>query len=441
MENGGLQGSSRQTDPPSKGTIVFFHLNMRFEGDTIHKRPLGGMETSIICMAKELAMLGWDVKVFNHCERPGNYEGVDYVPVDKINEYKATHETDVFISVRYLDPFSADLNSKLKILWTGDACDQPFLQGLKNPKVQENIDKFFTKSAWQAQTTATFFNLPPEKFFVAKNGVNVENFIHGETQRQKGKLIYASTPFRGLGVLLDIFPEIRLRVPWAELHIFSGMAVYGVSGERDRERYGNIYAKADQPGVHMKGNVIQQELRKEMMSSWLMVYPCTFPETLAGVTLEAQAAGLPVITTNAFALPEVIKADETGILIDGNPRDADYQSRFVDAVVDLIQNEWKWHTLNENARRWIFNENTRRMAALEWEAEFFRHLDRPQDGPVSESAPAFLADYLNRLQKDPNNWRLYQKVAETCETLGRAKDAEFFKGKAAEIRSRQMQAL
>ncbi len=422
-----------------KGSIVFFHMNQKFDGNTIHERALGGMETSIIYMARELAELGWDVKVFNHCEKRGTYEGVEYVPVDKINEYKAKYQTDVFISVRYLDPFLADLNSKLKILWTGDACDQPFLKRLKDPKILENIDKFFTKSEWQAQTTAKFFDVPFEKFFVAKNGVNVENFLDGGTKRQKAKLIYASTPFRGLDVLLDIFPEIKSRVPSAELHVFSGLTVYGISGERDRERYGHIYSKANQPGVHMKGNVIQEKLRNEMMSSWLMVYPCTFPETLAGVTLEAQAAGLPVITTKAFALPEVIKADVTGLLIDGNPRDADYQSGFVNALVELIHDDQKWHTMSENAKRWIFNENTRRMAALEWEAEFLRHLQSPVDR--LETVQASLAGYIDRIERDPTNWRLYAKVAEACDSLGKGRDAEFFREKAAEIRSQQLTAV
>ena len=430
-----------QKSAVAKGRVVFFHRNMRFDGNSMNERPIGGMETSIIYMAREIARLGWDVTVFNHCERPGLYDGVAYLPVEKINAYKERHETDVFISVRYLDPFLADLNSKLKILWTGDACDQPFLKELGNPKVINNIHRFFVKSKWQARTTASTFNIPMEKFFVAKNGVNIENFMDQGIERQRAKLIYASTPFRGLDVLLEMFPQIKSRVPFAELYVFSGLAVYGISYDQELNKYGHLYKKALQPGVHMAGNVLQKKLRSEMMSSWLMVYPCTFPETLAGVTLEAQAAGLPVITTNAFALPEVVKAEKTGFLIDGNPRCAEYQSRFVNKVVELIHDERKWHTMSENAKRWILDENTRRMAALEWEAEFLRCLNRQNDGLILETTQASLMDYLDRLESDPNNWQLYAKVAETCDTLGKVKDAKFFREKAVEIHSLQMQAI
>ena len=369
-----LQNNFKTFGLSTTGSVVFFHRNVRFDGNTINERPLGGMETSIIYMARELARLGWDVKVFNHCERPGNYEGVEYVPVDKINEYKSTHETDVFISVRYLDPFLSDLNSKLRIFWTGDAFDQPVLQDLQNKAVVDNVDRVFAKSRWHAQTLADFFNITHDKFFVTRNGINIENFTDNGLERKKGKIVYSSTPYRGLDVLFDIFPRIRSEVPYAELFVFSGMAVYDVSKETDRQRYGSIYAKADQPGVHMIGNIPQKQLAKELMSAQLMLYPNHFAETSCLAVLEAQAAGTPVITTALGALPESVIDGYSGVIIPGNSHDPAYQDRMVNEAVFLLRNHERWEQLSRQAVTRIETDYTWHNIALEWQNEFDRCL-------------------------------------------------------------------
>ncbi len=46
-------------------------------------------------------------------------------------------------------------------------------------------------------------------------------------------LAYTSTPFRGLDILLEVFPRIRLAVPGTRLKIFSSMKVYQVGEAED----------------------------------------------------------------------------------------------------------------------------------------------------------------------------------------------------------------
>lgn len=416
-----------------KGSVVFFHRNMRFDGNSINERPVGGMETSLIYMARELARLGWDVKVFNHCERPGIYDGVAYVPVEEINTYKATHETDVFISVRYLDPFNADLNSKLRILWTGDAFDQPFLKDLHDRTIVNNIDKIFAKSRWHAQTLAHTFNIRPEKFYVTRNGINLENFRANGIKRKKGKIVYSSTPFRGLDVLLDTFPRIRSQVPYAELFVFSGLAVYGLSAEKDREKYSHIYAKANQPGVHLIGNILQKQLAEELMSSQLMLYPNHFPETCCLAALEAQAAGVPVITSALGALTETVEDGFSGVLIPGDSREAGYQDRMVKEAVSLLQDEDRWQRFSKQAAARIEASYPWEKIALDWESEFEKCQNYIGNGKTRKILEEQLRVCIEMLEKNPSNSGIYLEVASICEELGHTEDAHFFREKASNI--------
>ena len=40
-------------------------LGLRYDGDTLTKRGLGGSESAVILMSRELCRLGFDVTVFN----------------------------------------------------------------------------------------------------------------------------------------------------------------------------------------------------------------------------------------------------------------------------------------------------------------------------------------------------------------------------------------
>ena len=42
-------------------------IGIPFDATTVDKRGLGGSESAIIYMARELAKLGFDVTVFNNC--------------------------------------------------------------------------------------------------------------------------------------------------------------------------------------------------------------------------------------------------------------------------------------------------------------------------------------------------------------------------------------
>jgi hypothetical protein len=60
---------------------------------------------------------------------------------------------------------------------------------------------------------------------VTRNGIDVSRF-ENEVPKVGNRLIYASSPERGLERLLDLFPLIRAAVPDAELHVYHGFKTW-----------------------------------------------------------------------------------------------------------------------------------------------------------------------------------------------------------------------
>jgi len=354
---------------PTRKTIVFYNATPSpFAGDELERRGVGGAEGCVISLAKIFARM-YNVIVFCDCPRPGVYDGVKYLHVSD-TEFMQKFKTDLFISSRNTK-LLADVNFKeyFKVdkvcLWTHDLPESYVYDKLM--QALPNIDRVFALTEWHKQIIKQKFPNVPEKYwFFARNGVNTE-YYDVEVKRNPYKLIYSSTPFRGLDVLLEVFPNIREYVPQAELHVYSSMQVYGARTE-EREEYKALYALAsNMPGVYYHGVVTRKELAKAMKSSSLLAYPNHYPETFCITAIEAITAGTPIVTTHLAALPETIPKG-CAVLIDGDSKSYEYKQKFIDAVVGILKNPALWEEMHKACQGHDFTWET---VSKEWVKEFF----------------------------------------------------------------------
>ena len=139
-------------------------VGIPFDGSTLDKRGLGGSESAVILMSKELVKLGFDVTVFNNCiyddTKEGIYDGVKYLGLNKIKDHE--YIFDIVISSRTTVPFikpeqypifsnllynfeRIKANAKLKVVWMHDTfCVGDHL--LEELLVENHIDEIFTLS-------------------------------------------------------------------------------------------------------------------------------------------------------------------------------------------------------------------------------------------------------------------------------------------------------
>ena len=199
-------------------------------------------------------------------------------------------------------PAYAD-TTKPTIYWNQLSHDQNAVQFLSSSENIDAINQFVFVGNWQAEQFRKTFNIPGYKTTVLKNAcIGVEQRQPGK--RDKVRLCYTSTPWRGLDVLLAAWK--LLKPENAELHIFSSTKIYGKDFAINNENYyQDLYDKCEAlDGVVYRGSVSNKELRKELHTFDILAYPNTFEETSCIAVIEALSAGLRVVTSNLGALPE-----------------------------------------------------------------------------------------------------------------------------------------
>ena len=345
--------------------LAIYNKGIPFDGAAIASRPLGGSESSIIYMARELAQLGHCVTVYANCAVALNHAGVSYRHYHNFFTDYRTSPWDVVIAFRSFDPMLLGRIAPRMIFWTGDSYDQPALTHFAHPALQENVDLVFCVSNWHRDTFIRQFNLPAEKVIATRNGFAAE-LVDVNAERSIASSAYTSTPFRGLAILLHLFPEIRHRIPGMTLDVFSSMKVYGWDAAQDDAAFGALYRSAKQPGVNWHGSVAQPVLVNRLSSTGLLLYPNTFDETSCIAAIEAQAAGCVVITSAKAGLNETVLNGETGICLKGNPHSPEYHRAFVDAACGTVNNPDIFWRLSTAARDRAFRHFNWSCIASEW---------------------------------------------------------------------------
>ncbi len=198
-------------------------------------------------------------------------------------------------------PSQADFNKKM-IYWNQLSYDQEAVRFLSYRENVDRLDKIVFVSHWQCEQFRKAFKIPGSKSHVIKNAcIGTEKRV----PRRDGKvrICYASTPWRGLDVLLKAW-EI-LNPEDCELHVFSSCKIYGPEYSAEEQKYQYLYDWCERlPGVSYRGSIPNEDLRKELPSFDMMAYPCTFEETSCIAVIDALSAGLRVACSAIGALPE-----------------------------------------------------------------------------------------------------------------------------------------
>ena len=365
-----ISSAMGHSEAGAKADIVFYTGGIPFHGRTIEERGLGGSESALVYIARALAANGRRVRVFCNCDKPGDYDGVYYGNLIDFHIYRQQHSVPVFISSRSIRPFEIALEAQTRILWIHDHTNVSFLEGENLTRLP--IDCIFAISQWQMGEWSRHFKIPNNRFYLTRNGVDLTTFKPGK-KRNLYRFVYMSRPNRGLGVLLNLFPHIRQKIPDAELHIYT----YQLSDDRLESQISRL---AQQPGVYMNGSLPKAILAEELSVARLMLYPCTFYETSCIAAIEAQASGTPVVASTMAALSETVKDGVSGYLIPGEPHTPEFAHRFIETVVTLVRNDEIWQRLSYGARQrteLLYDWNT---IAKNWLEKFQRLTSKKSTG-------------------------------------------------------------
>lgn len=289
-----------------KKSVAFITSGLEFNGNSLIEKSLGGSESAMIYMAREMSKLGNDVTVYCECDKPGIYDNVDYRHCHTFMKDNKS-QFDVCIFSRFTHFLANPIDSKLNILWIHDT-------GVHNPELTlTSIDKIFCLSDFQKGIFVDRYKIDPKYFWSTSNGFDSELVVDSiPFEAKKNNYIYASRPERGLNKLLvDIWPKILEFNPNAVLNI---CGYKNPHAEEEGSYLKEYYTKTldileNSKNVINHGELSKKNYYKLLSDCAYMAYPCNFPEISCINAIEAQASGCLVITSDAFALKETVKSD------------------------------------------------------------------------------------------------------------------------------------
>jgi UDP-glucose:(glucosyl)LPS alpha-1,2-glucosyltransferase len=193
--------------------------------------------------------------------------------------------------------------TKKNILWQHLNYTDESLGELKNPSFIKSLDAQVYVSHWQYEKFRYVYQIPTDNSYVIKNAIDPIEFKDRD-KKEKIKLIYTSTPFRGLEVLLDSFEALDRDD--IELDVYSSTLVYG-SGyvNHTKNIYDHLFDRAkSMKNVNYMGYAPNEDIHQALQDAHIFAYPSVFEETCCLAMVEAGAAGCDMVTTDLGALFE-----------------------------------------------------------------------------------------------------------------------------------------
>ena len=400
-------------------------IGLPYDGTTLYKKGIGGSESSIISVARELAKLDFSVTIFNDNNKEGAsegvYDGVEYCEIKRLREREFNF--DIVISQRTVVPFTPqhlyeqvkqppprdhDFSTwrqvqrpgQLKILWLQDT----FCWGdhiLEELVVKGYINELFTLSDWHTAYTTHNQHGPRRNVEVLKRHIfqtrNAMNrWIEWVDIKKKDPnlFVYNASVTKGMVPLLErIWPRLKQQLPNARLKIIGG---YYKFPDEPLNEQGHTVIRLQKmyendPSVEFTGIIPQPQIAEIVANASYMIYPGAFPETSGIATLEAINYNTPVIGTRFGAMEETA-TEAASYMIDyaiepnglfPNINVEQQVDKFINTVLRVVHNPYL-HQQKQYACNAVKDVSTWDTVALQWKQHFLYKLDRAM--PADELA-------------------------------------------------------
>jgi len=193
---------------------------------------------------------------------------------------------DCVIISRYVSFFTIypEYKSKKTILMAHDIHFMNNLEGCKKNEysiINENkIDYCVCLTKWQSSEYSRLYPNLCDKIILINNGINIDKFK--SSFKIKNSFIYTSCSFRGLGILVDLWPKIIKALPDATLNICSYYPFPENSEDHEINDKINKYPNS----IKHLGKLNPNSLYELMSTSEYWLYPCIFDETSCITAME-----------------------------------------------------------------------------------------------------------------------------------------------------------
>ena len=300
----------------SRPNLLFFSgcAPTRWNHSMAIKKPLGGSERAVAFLAEEFARLHYQVYVLGYVEPEISRAGVRYVRRQDRDELE-TITWDVIIISRYIEFFQwyPRLSARRVYLWIHDRTFHPTIGQLESyfPKISGHV---LCLTQWHKKEIETRYLIKPQTIRVLGNGIPLDLIpaLPLENPKIRHRFLFTSTPSRGLGRILELWPKILQTFPEATLRFCTYDSF--PKTEEDHRLYSTVLTFPDT--ITFLGSLSPKQLYQEMIMADMWFYPCTKWETFCITALEMLACGVLCIYYPVSGLTETMNGHGLEVSVD-----------------------------------------------------------------------------------------------------------------------------
>ena len=225
---------------------------------------------------------------------------------------------------------------KINILWMHHFVNQKEAQNLGLKDFVQKLDHIVFNSNWNCEKHIDQFKIPKNKSVVIKNAIEKIDFE--EKPKDKINLIYHTTPWRGLALLLKVFKNLDLKN--IELNVCSSTIIYGKKFDSVLgKKFENIFNECkNTKNINYFGFVDNKKIIQMLKKMHIFSHPSIWPETSCIAAIESMASGCQVVTTALGALPETCSS--FGTFVDFDRNFDSLEKKFSEVLLNSIKNFW-----------------------------------------------------------------------------------------------------
>jgi glycosyltransferase involved in cell wall biosynthesis len=330
-------------------------------------KGIGGSETSHIEMSRRLARRGHTVISYAPTFAPREVDdaGVEWRDFQEL-DYSLKGTWIVYRAPKIVDRIPED-----QTVWH-------ICQDVSYPDFYDGRISRFSRVVALCNEHAAFlreqFPEAAHRIVISANGIKSEliaELAKRPPKRNAKRLIYASSPDRGLTTLITIFQRAREIVHDLELHVFYGFNNLEKIARTPHPRRQMVVQNVkmikemlQSPGIHVHGRTAQPKLLREWMKSGIWCHPSDFTETSCITSMDAQACGAIPITRPFWAIGENVKH---GILMHGETWDSLVRARYVWEIVKLASDPELQSQIRGEMMPWALEHFNWKNVVDQWE--------------------------------------------------------------------------
>lgn len=191
---------------------------------------------------------------------------------------------------------------KIRVYWLHDLPQDPETNHLKDPKSRDRFHKLVFCGNWQYNQYLNLLGVPPtDKCAVIDTPIEPIKYV--EKSKDEVRLIYTSTPQRGLALLVPVFEELAKRHENIHLDVFSSFSIYGWS-DADKP-FQELFEKCKtHPKITYHGSQPNEVVREYLQRAHIFAYPSIWQECNSRALIEAMSAGCLCLHPNLAGLSD-----------------------------------------------------------------------------------------------------------------------------------------